>query len=259
VEKVVLPYLQADKHTKPEALAQQRAAIELAGDLRLAASVPSLIQILQPDQPLLDAAVEALGQIGSSEAVAPLVLVADKLVKISDRTALPLSKQPVNENDPSASKSYWLILKALGSSGTTESIRYLLSAASDYAPDKREMALSSLIRLYESESTAKALSEFTPQIRAAISTALDDPSASVRAVALLGVIALTDGDSIEAVIRLTDSPEISVSRQAYVTLEHLSVQGFGASINTAGQERLKANSNTHWARQFSQFLAGKVS
>ncbi|HEY9775655.1 MAG TPA: hypothetical protein V6C81_17965 [Planktothrix sp.] len=252
IERVVLDSLQTAEARSSKEFVQVAQAIVLAGELHITNAVPPLIALLLPDNALADYAVEALGTIADHSSVTPLIELANQLVTMSSRTALPLSKQPVEEQNASASKTHWKILKALGARYTREAAKYLVAAAGDFAPDQRDQALDSLVRLFSEKLDASL--ELQNEVRQALIAALSDPSPAVRTTALRGVETLDAEEAIPEVVKLTDSPEISVSRQAYATLESLWQAGHAGAIKAAGDERLRAHAKTHWAGQFTDFI-----
>jgi HEAT repeat protein len=197
-----------------------RHAIKLAGQHRFDVSGP-LLSILKQTTNLATPALDedlivALGQIGDEKASRPLVDLAKAVVNVSSRCAAIKSAQPVAEDEPERARLYWLILKALGNLNTAESRELLINACMDFAPDKREQALLSLTALHSKFSTADVTSIIT-----IIEEGLHDPSPSVRIAAMAAVADVPDPRFIEKILRLSDSIEVSVSRQAFKTLKKL--------------------------------------
>jgi hypothetical protein len=192
-------------------------AVKLAGRLRLTNANSSLLQLLKVQSPLQEDVVWALGEIADTRAAEPLIDLAQLLYKPGERTGRALSAQPVEELDPSKAKLYWRILSTLGNFSGERVINYLLSVVHDYAPDKRAQAINSLGKLVGAFS-AKERSQYEE----IVDDYLSDPSASVRVEALKGVAALSAVQKVDIVLKMTDSQEPSVSRQALETLISLS-------------------------------------
>jgi len=197
-----------------------RHAIKLTGQHRFDES-NLLLSILKQTTNLATPAlgedlIVALGQIGDEKASRPLVDLAKALVNVSTRCSAIKSAQPVAEDEPERARLYWLILKALGNLNTAESRELLINACMDFAPDKREQALLSLTALHSRFSSADITSIIT-----IIEEGLHDPSPSVRIAAMAAAAEVADPRFIEKILRLSDSIEVSVSRQAFKTLKKL--------------------------------------
>jgi HEAT repeat protein len=197
-----------------------RHAIKLAGQHHFDES-SLLLSLLKQTDALATPALEedliiALGQIGDEKAARPLVDLAKALVNVSSRCSAIKSAQPVAEDEPERARLYWLILKALGNINTAESRELLINACMDFAPDKREQALLSLTALHSKFSTADVTSIIT-----IIEEGLHDPSPSVRIAAMAAAAEVADHRFIDRILRLCDSIEVSVSRQAFKTLKKL--------------------------------------
>ncbi|MGH9551804.1 MAG: HEAT repeat domain-containing protein, partial [Terriglobales bacterium] len=250
--KVVLETLSGSSSTEQCLSVNLKQAIALSGDLKLEAAVAPLITLAQSTTSLRDDAIEALGTIGAQEAAKPLLALSKTLVELSQRTALPLSKQPVVEDDPVAVKTYWQILKALATATSPATLEYLLEAACDYAPDKREQAVSSLVPAFLSLNKPAAQK---PEVVKAIHTALSDPSAPVRLAALIAAGQVHDPQFIPEIIKLTESRESSVSKQAFCVLETLSESGYRPAVTAQLEERIRTHSDDYRKKQLSEFLA----
>ena len=197
-----------------------RHAIKLAGQLRLD-YCESLLSVLKNSSNLATLAIDedtivALGLIGNEKAARALVDLARALVNVSNRSSALKSAQPVAEEEPERARLYWLILKALGNLNAPETIELLINACMDFAPDKREQALLSLTSLQSKFSSADINSVATM-----IEEGLHDPSPSVRIAAMSAAGELSEPRFIDKILRLSDSIEVSVSRQAFKTLKRL--------------------------------------
>jgi HEAT repeat protein len=244
--------------------AQTRQAVLLAGDLKLADAVPDLLPMLAADHPLLESAISALGKIGDERAVQPLVDTAKKQVTLKERTALPLSKQPVGDDNPRSTKAYWLILKALGQIPSTEAIPYLIEATGDYAPDKRDQALSSLLTIFHqckdnAKHPTKQVVDLGTKLQEVVALAVKDPSPQVRSTALEGAALLDQTELMGEIVRLTEAVEVSVSRKAFGALTSFSRNGHGKEVSTAVEAAMRAHTNTFHQKRLSEFLSTQKS
>ncbi|HEY9718082.1 MAG TPA: HEAT repeat domain-containing protein [Trichormus sp.] len=233
--------------------AEMRQAIGLAGDFQMQSAVPALTAMLRTDNPLLDPTIEALGRIGDPDTAAALIQLAQQLVNMSQRTALPLSRQPIAEEDARSCKSYWQVLKALGESPADSSIPYLLEATGDYAPDKREQALASLLAAYATGGSKCALHK--KSVIAAVTAALNDPAPQLRVVALDGVAQLDESGCIAEVVKMVEAPEISVGRKALSTLKALGSGAHKKEVCKALTEAINAHGDDYQRKQLVEFLA----
>jgi HEAT repeat protein len=233
--------------------AEMRQAIGLAGDFQMQSAVPALTAMLRTDNPLLDPTIESLGRIGDPDSATALIKLAKQLVDMSSRTALPLSKQPIAEENARSCKSYWQVLKALGESPAVSSIPYLLEATADYAPDKREQALASLLAAYASGGSQSV--PHKNSVIAAVTAALNDPAPQLRVVALDGVAQLDESSCIAEVVKLVEAPEISVGRKALSTLEALGSGGHKQAVCKALTDAINTHGDDFRRNQLVEFLA----
>jgi HEAT repeat protein len=228
-----------------------RHAIKLAGQHRLDES-SLLLAILRQSSNLATPALEedlivALGQIGDEKASRPLVDLAKALVNVSARCSAIKSAQPVAEDEPERARLYWLILKALGNLNATESRELLINACMDFAPDKREQALLSLTALHSKFSTADVSSIIT-----IVEEGLHDPSPSVRIAAMAAAVDVADDRFIEKILRLSDSIEVSVSRQAFKTLRKLHLKG--RAVREALKTKIQNENDPFKLKKLNDFL-----
>lgn len=230
-----------------------RSAIKLAGDFQIQAAAPLLIELLQTDTPLKELAVEALGQVGDETSVDALLTLADKTVRMPDRTSLPLSKQPIAEANEADARVYWRILESLGRIPSARALPFLLQAVSDYAPDKRAQALDSFIKCFD---LLEQPADWRPKVVAAMQQSFDDPSAQVRATAVRGVEELNESSLIAEVIRLSEAQEVSVSRQALKTLSALSDNGHRAKVVNEVTAYSGTQKDPHRRKRLEDFVAG---
>jgi hypothetical protein len=199
-------------------LLELQHAIYLCGYLKLSESEAFLLSLAENQHPLRIEAVTALGNIGSAECAPRLIVVANKLYPLAERTGLPKSRKPVHEEDREKSRLYWTILRSLGQLPDPRSADFLIDVAEDFAPDRREQALTSLLSLASNLSSAQRSKAIE-----IVSRSLDDPSTMMRAAALRGVAILNAVALLDRVVRYCDSQEPSINRQAFATLSSLSM------------------------------------
>ncbi len=207
-----------------------RHAIKLAAHYQLEEAASAVIEELNPDSTYLDESIEAIASIGSADAAPHLVRLVEQLVDVDDRITRTPSKQPVFEENPVQAKSYWQALKAMGSFPQDESVSCLLKCSHDFASDKRQQALASLI---DTGSNSEIKTKYGLAISGIVKNALDDPAAPVRVTALSGVQKLTLLDLIPNAVKMSGAKEASVSRQATKTLSLLAESGHATEVSTA--------------------------
>lgn len=195
-------------------------AIKLAGALKLTTTTNNLLELLKVASPLQEQIVFALGQAGDARSISSLLELANSLYKPEERTSPSLSSKTVEENDTNKAKLYWRILEALGNLPSKLTVQFLFKAAADFAPDKRQQVLESLCNLVSSLTP-----EERTQLNQLVSESLEDPSAPVKVSALKGVAALGAVSYLDKVLKLSESLEPSISRQALQTLAQLSYSG----------------------------------
>jgi hypothetical protein len=200
-----------------------------------------------------DAIVEAVEKLGDVSATKQLVAMVGRLVDMDDRINRPASKQPVVEDKESESKTYWQILKALGNLPAPNSMTLLTTATNDFAPDKREQALASLISAYEKNNSLMSKTSVQDILKKGIS----DPSPAIRVVALDGIARLQKIDLLEQVFDAFDAREISVTKQAKSTLSALWTGGHRSKIESEVQTRLKKEGDEFKRKKLQEFLASK--
>ncbi|PWT95265.1 MAG: hypothetical protein C5B53_11670, partial [Candidatus Melainabacteria bacterium] len=235
----------------PEQLSSLRCTLQLAGRLRLSNLEPLLRKALQPDFPLLPELIEALGAIGETSTVNPLLALAESIVDLNERTQLPKSKQPVAEDHIREAKVYWTILGALRKFDSEEVVKFLLKATGDFAPDKRAQALTSLASVLANNEPLKARFALTN----VIAEGLRDPSPLVQLAALKGAAASRCGTTVSDIVRLIDAQENTVSKEAFNALSELSKQGYSKEISELVRPKLKVQRQKHKKRQMEDLLA----
>lgn len=236
--------------TDPLQLLDLQSAIILSGTLGDQSDAGALISALRSNHPLLDDVIKTLTQLRATEASESLVRLARELVDLEDRTIQPQQKNPVHEPNQSAAKTYWLILKALGTMPSKQSVDFLLQASEDHAPDKRSQALESLITAAEALSKREVKAEF----KGRLSSALSDPSPDVRKAALRGVAIFETVGDLKKVVGLTRAPEVSTQREAYETLSELAKKGHKKDVVESLAQALKTEPDAHKRQKLRDFL-----
>ncbi len=187
-----------------------------------------------------NAAIEAIGRIGVASSCDKLVQIAKRLVSQEERATRATSAQPVMEDQPKKSLTYWHILNALGNLKSEQSFEYLLSAVQDHAPDKREKALSSLV------SVGKDLNlptEKETQLRSILLKSFKDPSTLVRQTAIQSAAVFGDPSLIEDVAAMAGAKESSLWKEANRALKTLSEKGHKEKVLAEVNKRLAATSD----------------
>jgi len=196
---------------------ETRSAIFLAGKLQIKESVDVLLAALAADPQYGEEIIECLQHLAELKAAVPLVQLARKLVDAKERSDRTVSAQPVVEDDEQKTKLYWMILKTLGKLPAPAVVLPLIEACSDYAPDKREQALSSLLSVYLADNSLVTKSS----LHAALERGLSDRNAAVRAVALKGAGEAQALEFLGLIIDALNAPEMSVSRHSQEALSYL--------------------------------------
>ena len=194
----------------------------------------------QEDLLYTNSAIDALGKIGVSSAAGPLIQIANRLVNQDERATKAASAQPVAEENLQESVTYWHILNALGNLKSEHSFDFLNSAVQDFAPDKRQKALASLV------SVGKALTlsqEKQSAMRAHLVDAFKDPSTLVRQTAIESAAVLGDPALIEEVAAMTNARETSLWKEASRALKTLSKEGHKEKVLTELNKRLAGTSD----------------
>ncbi len=229
-----------------QSLNDLRHAVRLAAELRLD-QTNQLLRLLELRLPIQEDIVLALGSLGHESAAPALISLAQSIFFVQSRAALPKSKQPVAEDRPDQARLFWHILQALGNIPSPQSVAFLLEAANDFAPDKRQQAIESLILQPKFSSADKA------KFIAIVDQSLQDPAPSVRVTALSAVASLNDAQFLEKVLRLSESTEITISRQAFKTLEHFWRQG-NRQVPKIIETKLANEHDQYKRKRLSDFL-----
>lgn len=229
-----------------------RHAVKLAAHYKMAEVAPHVIEELKPDSSYVNESVEAMARIGGTEAAPHLVRLIDQLVDLDDRTSKTLSKAPVFEENPASAKTYWMALRAMGSLPQTESLDCLLRASKDFASDKRQQAIESLIEIGRDHSIR---TKYGDKITETVRSAFADPAAGVRVAAIAGIAKLGLIDMISDVVKLTWSRETAVARQAKATLLQLAAEGHGAEVSAALKAGLASEKDVYRRQRLTALLA----
>lgn len=215
--------------------------IEMIGEFKDEAQIAKLEELAaQEDSLYADYAVDALGKIGVSSASEKLIQIAKRLVNPQARATKAPSAQPVAEENQQASLTYWHILNALGSLKSDQSFDFLLSAVQDYAPDKRQKALASLVSVGKSLPLA---ADRQTAMRQHLLSAFKDPSTQVRQTAIESAAVLGDPSLIEEVAAMANARETSLWKEANRALTALSQQGHKEKVLTELNKRLQGTSD----------------
>lgn len=252
IAELLRGYLQAsggpdDLHAE----CNRRQAIHLLGTLKIQAALPDLLDMLNSRRQPLESVIQSLQNLGDTSAAKPLVALSKSLVDLDDRCSRQASKQPVAEENDADTKTYWQILKALGNLPTPDSMALLLQSTEDFAPDKREQALLSLISAFTIDQSAMK----KQHVAEAIEKGLSDSSCGVRVAALKGASQLDCHQLINLILESFDAREISVSRQTNQTLTDLWNQGHAQVVEDALQTKLKRESDQFRRKKITDFLA----
>lgn len=229
-----------------------RHAIKLASQFKLKSPGQEVLEHLDRNSPFLDESVEAIGSIGGADAAPHLVRLIEQLVDLDDRTSRTLSKQPVFEENPPAAKTYWECLRSLGSLPHPDGTECLLKACRDFAADKRQQALSSVIENGDDETIRLSHGD---RIKNVVRESLSDPAATVRVAALVGVESMQLTDLVDEVVRLTAERETSVSRQATETLTRLAQNGHSSLITKTLKRGISAERDVYRRQKLNALLA----
>ncbi len=233
-----------------------RHGLKLIGEIDLQENAQLLSSIVEIPQaaPYRNEIIEAIGRLGNGQSAPQLIKLAKQLVNVEGRTQMPMSASPVQEGDLEAANSYWYILKALANLPHSESLKFLLLATSDYASDKREEALASVVKLGSGNHDNKG-DDSKVAIKAAITKALNDPSTQVRLQALQGVAALNLDELIPATSRMINAQEISVAKASFDTLASLAGSGHKSAVAAALTDIKKTTTSTVKISRIDEFLS----
>lgn len=241
------------------ALSTDRHLIKLIGELAIKYDCAkwqkelanTLTKIFESNSAYVNETAEALGRVGNVEAVPSLIKKAKSLVSLEARTGLPYSTNPINEKDPAAAESYWFILKALGNLGSADALAFLLQAADDVAPDKREAAIGSAATLYKKTSGQLAKSN---EVRTQLVKSLLDPSMQVKMCAAKFCADLNLEESIVNLAKLATASETSLVRQALDSLKLLAERGQKEKCLSALNDVLKSEKNIAKSKRIQDFI-----
>lgn len=260
LSKKLSKLLSHNSDTAPGQAAELRSAILLAGQVTAEDSIPALQSALSTEHPLLDELVGTLGSLHATSASSKLIEIAESLVNLEQRSEPVKQANPVHENNKKESKTYWLILKSLGQMPAVHSLKFLLRAAKDHAPDKRAQAFDSLVAGTSTlKSTADSrenaeLSALMPSIETQLTEALSDPSAEVRKAALRGIALLDAKSDLKKIVALTRAKEVSVGREAFGTLSELAKKGHKKEVIESVGQALKTETDVHKRQRLKDFI-----
>jgi hypothetical protein len=244
-----LSTLAAHHEDGSEEFVETRAAIFLAGKLQFKEAATALLSALAAEPEYGEEIIECLEHLGELRAAVPLVTMARTLVDVKDRSNRTMSAQPVVEEDEQKAKLYWLILKTLANLPAPGVVLLLVEALGDYAPDKREQALSSLLSVYLADKRLVG----KDSLRAALQHGLTDPNAAVRAVALKGAAAAEALEFLGLIIDAVNAPEMSVSRQSQEALSYLWSHD-SQKVEAALEDKIAKENDTYRKKKISNVL-----
>jgi HEAT repeat protein len=239
----------SDPSSETERSLERRSAIVLAGRLKLADASAQLLKSLHEKNDL-EQVIEAIGALGDPKLAPDLVQLARHTVDVKDRTNRVLSPQPVAEDDEQSAKTYWRILRSLGNLPAPDAVQLLVAAVGDFAPDKREQALLSLIEI---QSLQPSLVSHN-QANQAIEKGLSDANASMRVAALIGAGKGQSLANLSPIIDALNSREMSVSRQSQEALSYLWKHD-SAKVAAALAEKLEKESDSFRKQRISDLIA----
>lgn len=216
--------------------------IDLSGEFKNEGQIAKLEELAAHENHLYaDHAIEALGKIGVSTSADQLIQIASRLIDKKSRSAKAPSAQPVMEEKPQESLTYWHILNALGNLKSETSFDFLLSAVGDFAPDKREKALSSLISVGKDLSLTAdkkaAMQEFLRE-------AFKDPSNLVKQSAIESAAVLNDAALIEELAAMAQAKEASLWKEAHRALKTMAQSGHKDQVIAAVKKRIESASDS---------------
>jgi len=248
----ILACLSNSTKNSADELGQMRHAAYLAGKLGIVEAAEKLGAALINQTSITNEAIDALALLKEKQSVPALISLLHKSVNLDERTAQPLSAQPIMEENREAAFTYWTILRALGSLPTKESFAVLLKASSDYAADKRQMAIESLLSAITAEPTLLDGNNATNIIE----QALNDPASGVRAVACKAVGQLGLDNLIgKTVNALCQSKEPSIKRQAKISLLQLASKGHSEAVCRAISQKLKTEFDPYQRQDLERLLS----
>lgn len=215
--------------------------IELLGEFKDAAHNTKLEELASRSKAIYtNAAIDALGKIGSASAADKLIDISKKLINQETRATKAPSAQPVVEEQLAETQTYWHILQALGNLHTETSFNYLMAATQDYAPDKREKALSSLI------STGRNLNlegARRSEMLGVLTASFKDPSSLVKQTAIRSAAGLGDSALIEEIAAMALAKETSLWKEAFSSLKTLAETGHKEKVVAELQKKVSATSD----------------
>lgn len=230
----------------------QAAAIELIGELPAVDLAKYLLPFLSLNSKYLDEALVASKHISDTNLSQAIVRLVSELVDLDNRCQRVKSAIPVFEDNPQAAKSYWLALKALSAQNGPEVYDLLLKCLDDFAPDKREVALESLMSIVSHDQPTQIL-------KVKVMDMLNDGYVPAKLQAIRAVGVLNDPDMISYLLPLLNAKEASVSREAAISLEILAGSGHKAAVVTALEIALKSTKDVYLHDKLNVLLRGVQS
>ncbi|HNG76575.1 MAG TPA: HEAT repeat domain-containing protein, partial [Candidatus Obscuribacter sp.] len=137
----------------------------------------------------------------------------------------------------------------------TEALNLLLEAASDSAPDKRQAALDSAIKLFRKTNGQLARSN---EVKTAVIKSLNDPSTAMRTMAAQACAPMNLSDAIPPLSKLALAGEISLARAALDSLTELAAAGEKEKVVAALTEAARAERNGAKSKRILDFVESKL-
>lgn len=245
-------YLKEGKNQTSLENCQLYNAIKLAGELKLESCSKLLEEKVVLEHPYIDEILNSLAQIGklSPECAKSIIKIIEDNVNLEERMEMEPSAQPVLEDATPIFKTYFWALKALSGNNSEETISFLMKASNDYAADKREQAIKSLI----SSSSNNENGNEKDKVEERVSKALADSSLAVRFTAVKGIATLNLASQVPKLMDLTSAKEVSLTAEAIETLSELAKNGHKRLIEDSVRAKLKTVRNKYHQEKFKTLL-----
>lgn len=259
VTQTIRQWLAKANDTDPDSAGQVRHAIRICALEEIAVPESELVNLVRPDFHSLVTLLDTLHARLVPGASAKIVALIEDLVDMEARTTGDAQQHAVFEDDPQKALVYWHALKALGTNPDDIALELLLKATSDFAADKRQRALESLIAAAASADSKSKLqaAPLADQLQAAIARALADPAHQVRIAALQAVATFAATASLPEAVKLATSREASVRTACAQALGQLSRAGHNQAVSEALATRI-SKENDSYNRERLQDLINSI-
>lgn len=230
---------------------QIEAAIYLVGELQINELASVFSEHIHKDFDHIDVLLDSLSRLTGldEKSVNRVTELVNELVDLDDRVSQPASDKPVLDDNTAEIKTYWSALKALGSSNSEKARDFLLKACEDYASDKRDQALRSLI-----ENQSESVDSLNDSVKSRLSLALKDISRDVRLTAIEAVGTLNYVDELDEILTYSLSKEVAIANQALNTLSELANNGHRERVSAAVSAKLKSVHNSYFREKLETLL-----